>query len=363
MVSGLFIFNSLGRLRFSSEYLYAMTFIRPALLLISILFTACISPSHLDKIESASTPERCLVRRAAMDIGSGSTKIKVADVDICREKTLSILFNGQTPLALKENIKQGSFSPEFIKTASEQILKLAKEATKHDVPLNKIAAVGTQALREAGNSQDLVNELKRSQLQLRLITQGEEAELGHRAAVSDSDIDAKEVTSFDIGGGSFQIVSLSPKTDVIGGHLASVSFKDHIVERIQRRPPNASPNPIKEDDAKRAIGFAEQYARDLKRKNPKFVFQKTIVGVGGVFGFSVAGQLGKTRFKASDLEEAYPKLISRRSDEIRGDFRDTESTNLLLVLGLLRGFGLENHEILVKKANLSDGILTNSAYY
>lgn len=298
-----------------------------------------------------------------MDVGSGSTKLKVADVDICREKTVTIVFNGQIPLALKDNLKNESFSPEFIKIAAEKILNLAGEATKHGVPLTKVVVVGTQALREAKNSPDLVATLRKSDLHLRLITQAEEAELGHRSAVSDTGLDPKDVTSFDIGGGSFQIVSLSPKTDIIGGHLASVTFKDHVVERIQRRPRGTSPNPIKQESATRAIAFAEQYARDLKKKNSKFQFQNTIVGVGGVFGFSIAGQLGKSTFRTSDLEAVFPKLIARRSEEIPGDFRETESTNVLLVLGLLKGLGLENHEIVIKKANLSDGLLTHPAYY
>lgn len=340
---------------------------RLVIFLLPLFFLACVGAPHKTPHKTAhqtpGIPEHCVARRAAMDVGSGSTKIKVADVDTCREKTISILYNGQVALALKENLADGKFSAEFLDVAAEKILKLAMEATKYNVPMNEVAAVGTQALREAKNSQDLIETLRKSQLRLRLISQAEEAELGHRAAVSDSDLNAKDITSFDIGGGSFQIVTLSPKTDIIGGHLASVSFKDHVVERIQRRPRGTSPNPIKEETAKRAIAFAEQYARELKRKNSQFSFQKTIVGVGGVFGFSLAGQLGKTTFQASDIEEAYPKLIARRSDEISGDFRDTESTNLLLVLGLLRGFGLENHPIVVKKANLSDGVLTNPAYH
>lgn len=298
-----------------------------------------------------------------MDVGSGSTKLKVASIDKCQAKVLTVLFSGQIQLSLKENIASERFSSEFIETAASKIVDLAKEAKRFDVSLQQIVAIGTQALREAKNSDELVNRLKQSQLHLRVISQAEEAELGHRAAVSDTAQDAKEVTSFDIGGGSFQIVSLQPKTDIMGGHLASVSFKDHIVERIQRRPRGSSPNPIHSKTAKSAIAFAENYARDLKKKHPDFRFQKKIIGVGGVFGFSIAQQLGKSKFNLEDLEELYPKLISRRSEDIKSDFRDTESTNVLLVLGLLRGFDLKGHEIEIKKANLADGVLTNSSYY
>jgi exopolyphosphatase/guanosine-5'-triphosphate,3'-diphosphate pyrophosphatase len=313
--------------------------------------------------EDQSIESKCLVRRAAIDVGSGSTKIKVATVNKCQARIHANLFSAQTQLSIKENIIEGQLEPGFINDISSKILDLAGEAKKFTVASEDVVAVGTQALREARNAADLIATLKRSQLNLRIISQAEEAELGHKASVSNSEFKADQVTSIDIGGGSFQVVSLSPKTNVIAGNLASISFKNHIVERIQHRPKGASPNPISPGAAKQAITFAEEYARNLKRKNRDFRFQAKIIGVGGLFGFSIAQQLGKTKFTAQDLEAIYPKLIARRSEEIESDFRDTESTNLLLVLGLLRGFGLTDREIEIKKANLADGVLTSPAYY
>lgn len=335
---------------------------------LALIASACSAPYRsrvLDIAPSRNPTEMaaCLTRRAAMDVGSGSTKLKVATIDKCQARILTVLFSGQIQLSLKENIHRERFSPEFVESAASKIVDFAKEAEKFDVSLPQIVAIGTQALREAQNSADLINRLKRSQLHLRVISQVEEAELGHRAAGSDTEKDAKKVTSFDIGGGSFQIVSLQPKTDIIGGHLASVSFKDHIVERIQRRPRGSSPNPIHPKTAISAIAFAENYARNLMKKHPDFQFQKTIIGVGGVFGFSIAQQLGKSKFKLEDLEDLYPKLISRRSEDIESDFRETETTNVLLVIGLLRGFDLTDNEIEIKKANLADAVLTTTSYY
>lgn len=326
------------------------------------LLTACSSQGgyQISNQRGKSTvlaQSRCQETRAALDIGSGTTKFKVATVDHCKREILKTLFKKEVALPLKANIRNGQLPLPYLQKASQKIIELSENSVRYGVPLSQISAVATEALREAKNAIVLVKNLEAKGLRLRPITQAEEARLGHLSAVIGTGLDPQEVTSFDIGGGSFQLVSLGLKPAMLGGHLASVSFKDYVTEHLQKKVRGRSPNPIAPQTALEAISYAEKYARELKDRHPGFQFQKYVIGVGGVFGYSLASQLHTQTLTSQDLEKAYPRLIKRTAQEIKGPYQDTESTNLLLTLGLLKGLGLENRKILIKQANLTDGLL------
>jgi exopolyphosphatase/guanosine-5'-triphosphate,3'-diphosphate pyrophosphatase len=300
-----------------------------------------------------------------MDVGSGSTKIKVALVDICEVKILKVLAEDQAAIAFKENIDtSGNLSSKFMLEANEKIVALAQHAVQNGVPFSELAVVATQAAREAKNIDELKASLARKSIVFTVISQQEEAELGHQAAALVSQLKRNDFTSFDIGGGSFQLVNESGTVKMLGGQLASVSFKNHVLTAIQKRAPGQSPNPIRKSHASLAIQYAYEYSNRLAANAKGFEIKKTVVGIGGVFGSSIRNQL---RLSSSEpvtttaLENEIPKLIQRTPKELDGPFADTESTNLLLVLGLMKGLGIK--EVSVFKANLTDGVLVTSKYY
>jgi len=309
---------------------------------------------------------KCEDVRAAMDVGSGSTKIKVAVVDTCRLKILKVIKEDHVAIAFKENVGTDSKLPAvFIKEASEKIMSLADQAVRNGVPVNQIAVVATQAARDADNIGELKSLLSSRNLSFTVITQQEEAQLGHQSAGLASQLNLSEFTSFDIGGGSFQLVNEDGPVKMVGGHLASVSFKNHVLTKIQNRTTAQSPNPIHDQHAATAIKYASDYASRMASVSiGGFEIKKKVVGIGGVFGNSIRNQLRLAQsepVKTEVLEREIPILIRRTQKELVGPFADTESTNLLLVLGLMKGLGIK--EVHVFKANLTDGVLINSQFF
>ena len=341
-----------------------MTQLRKFILLAAVfLISGCAS--KLEQNYAGHSSEKCQDIRAAMDVGSGSTKIKVALVDTCEPKILKVIKEDQVAIAFKENIgSDGNLPSTFMNEASDKIVALADQAVRNGVPANQIALVATQAARDARNIEEFKKLLSNQNLSLTVITQQEEAELGHQAAGLASRLKSNEFTSFDIGGGSFQLVNETGPVKMIGGHLASVSFKNHVLTKIQNRTTAQSPNPIREKHAATAIKYASDYASRLASSTKGFEVKKKVVGIGGVFGNSIRNQL---RLAEADpvntavLEKEIPKLIRRTSKDLVGPFADTESTNLLLVLGLMKGLGIK--EVHVFKANLTDGVLINSQFF
>jgi exopolyphosphatase/guanosine-5'-triphosphate,3'-diphosphate pyrophosphatase len=300
-----------------------------------------------------------------MDVGSGSTKIKIALVDTCEIKILKVLAEDQAAIAFKENIDaSGNLNSKFIREASEKISALAENAVRNGVPLGQLAVVATQAAREAKNIDELKSGLASKNIVFTVISQQEEAELGHQAAALASQLKRSDFTSFDIGGGSFQLVNESGTVKMLGGHLASISFKNHVLTAIQKRASGQSPNPIRKPHASLAIQYAYDYSNRLASTAKGFEIKKTVVGIGGVFGSSIRNQLRLSNSEpvtTTALEIEIPKLIQRTPKDLVGPFADTESTNLLLVLGLMKGLRIK--EVLVFKANLTDGVLVTPEYY
>jgi hypothetical protein len=160
------------------------------------------------------------------------------------------------------------------------------------------------------------------------------------------------------------LVNESGAVKMLGGHLASVSFKNHVLTKIQNRTVEQSPNPIGKRHASSAIQYAADYASRLAVAAKGFEIKKNVVGIGGVFGSSIKNQLKlapSVPVTTMALENEIPKLIKRTPKELSGPYADTESTNALLVLGLMKGLGIK--EVFVFKANLTDGVLVTPKYY
>ncbi len=343
----------------------AKQFVFCSLGLLTAAFFVIGCASILEQKQSNPVSDKCREVRGAMDVGSGSTKIKIAVVDTCEVKVIKVLAEDQVAIAFKENIDiQGNLSTAFIKEASEKIHALSDHAVRNGLSLSQLAVVATQAARESRNIGELKSNLANKGIAFTVISQQEESTLGHLAAAVVSRLKPSDFTSFDIGGGSFQLVNESGQVKMLGGQLASVSFKNYVLTAIQSRTAAQSPNPILPNDANAAIKYAAEYARRLADASKGFVIKNTVVGIGGVFGNSIRNQLrlGQTdHLKVSNLENEIPKLIRRTPKDLVGPYADTESTNLLLVLGLMKGFGIK--KVLVFKANLTDGVLFTPQFY
>ena len=71
----------------------------------------------------------CRVRRAAFDVGSGTTKFKVAEVDICRRSVLSVLDADHAPVFYGDDLP-GRFQDTTMQRGID-VLRTFQEALCH----------------------------------------------------------------------------------------------------------------------------------------------------------------------------------------------------------------------------------------
>ena len=81
--------------------------------------TTILVPIFLALAASTTQAESCVERRVAFDIGSATTKMKVADVDVCRNVVLKVLDEREEKVDYMENLSQ-SQNPTFSTMVKEQ---------------------------------------------------------------------------------------------------------------------------------------------------------------------------------------------------------------------------------------------------
>lgn len=329
----------------------------------------------------------CLERRGAIDIGSGSTKAYAAIVDICvtPKKIVEKLFDSKVKISFGEAVEQspdGKIPAEMITDASVKIARLADEMNAHH--LDSLEAVATAAIRKSKNRDEVVSAISKSiadrlrgktkikpeALNVRVLSQIEEAQVGASSALANlpsTDENpaekSKSVMVWDIGGGSMQMTA--PNSDeLFTGDLASVSFKNQVIRDVLKKDPHLvkSPNPLKKS-APKATAIARAHAETnvgTYFKNPALRW----VGIGGVLALSVQKQVdreegerrsGPPHFTVKAVSKTLDKRANRTDEEIDSEYRETEITNLALVLGYMQALKIEKVETV--EASLVQGLI------
>lgn len=208
-------------------------------------------------------------RYAAIDVGSHSVLLLVADVD--EEGRLTQVAEGARNTRLSERYYQGHrlIRPARDRT-SEAIADFTRIARKAGA--EGIAAVGTSVLREAPNSGEFRSQVRQdSGLPIEVITGQQEAELAYQGNLHDRRLpptDGERVV-IDIGGGSTEIVR-----GLGNSILSRESFKLGAV-RLTEQLIRSDPPSIAECDA--ADGVIEAALAHLPSLAPRAL----LLGSGG----------------------------------------------------------------------------------
>lgn len=192
------------------------------------------------KVTNIFTPEKknCDSVRAAFDIGSGSTRVKVAKVDSCKNKILEVLLEREEKSDLKEDLlksRTGSFSEEVMASTLATLKTLKTEAVKFGP--NEYVAVATDAFREAKNGQKFIEKINvELWINPRIITQGEEALLGFYGSAENLGTTPENTVIWDVGGSSQQIIKYNGNNrfTIYEGRLGAVTFKDYIIKKSKK---------------------------------------------------------------------------------------------------------------------------------
>lgn len=314
--------------------------------IVSIAFTlatACASPFK-------PSPNNCQEVRAAFDIGSGSTKVLVAKIDVCKELLVEKLWETSTAVPYQESIDASGSFDEHIQQKGKQIfLHLLNEAKSRGSL--RAGGVATHAFRESRNGQAFLSALEASghniiPTKLEVISQDQELLLGYTAAVKAAQAQTPNVVVWDIGGGSQQMAVRDANAAAsllkFKGQMASTRFMQTFA--LHRIPDQRqSPNPIGSEGAKKGLERAKRSARESVPDEMRSLINAgaEIIGIGGVLAKSVQPQIGKNPFAAEDVAAAIDAKVPFSDTQIGGDYANTQVTNLILVLGYMHELGIQ----------------------
>lgn len=308
-------------------------------------------------------------RRAAIDVGSGSTKVTIADVDAISKKIMEIVFEDSFPVPYQASLESsydGSFE-EGIRNLGMRTFRQIKEIAE-DYQVQKVAAVATAAFRDATNGDRFAKEVqKETDIPLRVIPQREEGTLAFFSGIAASDHNSDHLIVWDIGTGSFQMTTMNDSDDlsVFMGGIGSIPFRNYIIDLIQGKNSDEipTPNPMTEEDIK----DADRYARSLGRKAYPIIKDKIkqpetkLIGIGRLFSNSI-GPIGEDNIIVrKDLRTYLDASVGLTDEELNNPYANVDVSNAILVLAFMKA--LHIHKIDIVDTKSTRGMLIYTPYW
>jgi len=142
-------------------------------------------------------------RLAAIDVGSNSIRMLVADVHA--DGTIGVIDEMKAHPRLGRGLaKTGALSTESMDLAVDALQRMAQLAKQHGA--ERVEAIATSAVRDAQNSELFLARVKQhTGLKLRIVSGEDEARLSFRSALAHFDLGAGRAVIVDIGGGSMEL--------------------------------------------------------------------------------------------------------------------------------------------------------------
>lgn len=345
--------------------------------------TGLIVATSLGGCSSAppSPPACSNVLRAVVDMGSGSTKMTLAEIEKCTDSTRLLRViddkSGEA-LALEAGKNSvGEIPLDIQEKAFETLSRMrdlaktkARELGREEL---EIAFVGTHAFRSAKNLPSFKAFLETKAVSVTPLTQDEEALAGVNAVKRLPVATAcTPLLVWDVGGGSAQFsFEQGQENSSMGIGVGSEAFKNLLMKAPRVTKPKTTckskeptPNPLGAKNfttlLTTARGFADRQIFKLPHQT------NCAVGIGGVHRKAIAEQLEKqwpkihscacSGQKPEEPCAATPgqyskkqltcltQYLSDKSDcdeEIKGPYASTSVSNLYMVLAFMDKFGLE----------------------
>ncbi|MCO4782857.1 MAG: hypothetical protein KC646_11085 [Candidatus Cloacimonetes bacterium] len=305
----------------------------------------------------------CIENVAAIDLGSGSTKMVVAEVDSCNRKLRKVLAEDSYRVDFFNDLKKSSdsnFSRKIIHKGLNRILELKKKADQFNP--SRFTIYATEAFRRANNSSKLFDKVNKYTGVLPVVLSAdEEGTLGLLAVSVLENLNPSDILIWDIGAGSMQIASMTgDTTKVFQGQFASETFKNYVIAKVKQATKTAkqSPNPM----SKVEVQIASEVIRENLNEIPSWISNHlklhtgVIYGIGGVHYHSVRELTGwKNYYTPQDVKRALSTIVNKDDRQIGGPFPETQVTNLILVQEYMKALGVK--KVFTQKVNMAYGAL------
>ncbi len=274
------------------------------------------------------------VRVAAVDTGTNSTRLLVADVD--GDKVDALVRRAKVTRLGEDVDETRRLAPAAVKRVHAVLDDYAAEIEK--LGAERTRAVGTSSLRDAGDGEDFMRDLEqRYGWETQILTGDEEAELTRKGVGASGE----HTLVLDVGGGSTELIAGSFRKSLDVGSV-------RLTERFLKSDP-----PSKEE-LEAAAEFTRGLLPDLD--------VATAIGVGGTVTqlHELAGDLTLTV-----VEEQVDRLVElplaerRRVPKMDPDRAPVIVAGAVIVREVLRRYGLDRLEF--SERDLLDGIALEAA--
>jgi exopolyphosphatase/guanosine-5'-triphosphate,3'-diphosphate pyrophosphatase len=295
-----------------------------------------------------------MVKVAAIDCGSNSTRLLIAEV---RAGELFPLFKTHKVTKTSEGLES---SNEISKDAKNRLIKILREYLKriNTENVDQIFITGTAVFRDANNSDEVIEEIrKKLDLEIQVISGQDEGYLTSLGVLSSNTIN-NDFFIVDIGGRSTELIYDSEnRTNVHSLDLGVVS----LTERI------SNVNPMSEADRNEGDNLIQQSLDvEIDTKNI------SMIGVSGTFTSIASIYLGQkiyneeeihlTTLNNSWIQDLSSQLNQMTEAQIISSYpfldpkrAKTLSTGVLIVCNIMKKFKFQ--ELKVSKSDILEGLI------
>jgi exopolyphosphatase/guanosine-5'-triphosphate,3'-diphosphate pyrophosphatase len=301
-------------------------------------------------------------RVAAVDIGTNSTRLLVADVDgHGRDAKLVPLDRRMRITRLGQDVdRTHRLAPDAIGRTVE-VLREYRVALD-DLGVTRVRATATSAARDASNRDDFFSPARDALgVEPELLSGQEEAALSFTGATSDLDAPAPYLV-VDIGGGSTEFV-LGAR-EPVGAVSVDIGCV-RITEQFLHSDPPAP------EELSNAIAVVRDHLADVRRAIPGVAEAATLVGLAGTVTTVAAVELGLPEYDGAVLHHV--RLTRAAAEDV---FRTLATENLAqrahnpgleqgrvdvivggaaILVSVMRAF--EFDDLLVSEADILDGLV------
>jgi exopolyphosphatase/guanosine-5'-triphosphate,3'-diphosphate pyrophosphatase len=304
---------------------------------------------------------------AAIDAGSNAIRMIVGSVDETWQ--VEPIDNIRLPVRLGQDVfASGSLREKTIQQAVEAFLHFQRVAA--DLGVVETRAIATSALREATNSDILLDRVSRSSgIEIEIISGAEEARLIHQAVANAINLKGRRAVLIDVGGGSVE-VTISENRNMI----STESYNMGTVRLLQKLD-GGRDSVFSLPGSRRPFNLlAREYVEAARRRIDREIGSARVhvcVGTGGTV--EELGRLRQKMFKQqneklialSELQDMIEELSSISVKERIRKFklRPDRADVILPAAIVLQMIAREAHvrQVAIPHVGLKDGLLLEMA--
>ena len=294
-----------------------------------------------------------MVEVAAIDCGSNSTRLLIADV---QEGKLQNLYKQHVVTRLSDNVDTTNvISADSKKRFIKVLRKYIKKIEEYDI--QEVFCIGTAVFRNSKNSNEVIEEVKkRLNLEIRMIS-GEEEGILTGLGVQSSFEKLENYLIVDIGGQSTELIfDIDKKLNIKSENIGVVSLSENYLHD----------NPVKENEERRAIEYFNQIFDDIEFD------ERELIGVSGTFTSLGSIYLNQRNYDENEIDKItitqnsvdniYRKLKSLSVPQIMSNYPNldpkravTITSGIFLVANLLKKYKIK--QLKVSKSDILEGLI------